>query len=141
MQSWAQHQLGTLSAFSGELQDGLSWLESAELLRDRMGDAAGRLHSKKNAALLRKAPISKKGKKKTGIVWDLTLMSWAMGLIVFVAMSHAFGRSSLHALKSSHTHTHVRAHVASHNDRVSALPAAAQRMRQVVRAAPDAKIP
>ena len=122
MQAWAQHQLGTLSVLSGDDVEGLSWLESAELLRDHMGDSAGKLHSQKNASLLRKTPGSTKGKKNVRVVWDITMISWAIGLSAIVALGQAFGLSTTPLRKSMHAHTHAHAvlalsavkHVAPH---------------------------
>jgi len=121
LQAWAQHQLGTLFALSGDVAEGISWLESAEVLRDRIGDAAGKYYSQKNVALLRKAPVSKKGKEPKGIVWDVTLISWTMGLIAFVAISHAFGWSTVHIPKSrGRMHAHFAYHTGAAKKMVSA---------------------
>lgn len=122
MQGWAQHQLGTLSVLSGNVVDGLLWLESAELLRDHMGDVAGKLHSQRNASILRKTPNSTKGKKNVRVLWDITMISWAIGLSAIVAIGQAFGLSSapipkvMHALAHARVHSHaafstVQAHV------------------------------
>jgi len=111
MQAWAQHQLGTLSVLSGDVADGLLWLESAELLRDHMGDVAGKLHSQRNALILRKTPGSAKGKKNVRVVWDITMISWAIGLSAIVAIGQAFGLSSAPVPKAMHAHGYARVHL------------------------------
>jgi hypothetical protein len=111
MQAWAQHQIGTLSVLGGDVDEGFKWLQSAELLRDHMGDVAGKLHSQNNAALLRKTPGKKVGKKKVRVVWDVAMISWAVGLSAIVALGEAFGLSSPPSLKATHAHKHSHSHM------------------------------
>jgi hypothetical protein len=109
LQAWIQHQTGTLSALSGDHESAITWLESAEALRARMGDRTMRAYSHKNVALLR-GRASRKG-KKAGIARDITVLSWAIGLVVLGAVEHVVGwppsmmyKAPPHAPARAHAH-------------------------------------
>jgi hypothetical protein len=130
LQAWVQHQLGTLSALSGDSGDAITRLESAEELRGRIGENMTKLYSRKNAALLRGKHAVRSGKRKGWIVRDITVLSWAMLLVMFGALYQVFDWFP------AHMHNPAHAHVLTHWNRHTVLTAASLQVPHQIVALP-----
>ena len=108
LRAWIQHQLGTLSALSGDHEGAITWLESAEALREQIGDRMLKAYSRKNAALLR-GKVHRKGVRR-GILRDVTMISWAIVLTTLTVLGYTLGWFSTSSYKATYARAHKHAH-------------------------------
>lgn len=88
VRAWAQHQTGVLAALMGNREEAVSYLKSAVLLRERIGDTQGKLCSEKNLALLPGERIRRRKKRSLIGLGDLITIVCAMALAAVAALGY-----------------------------------------------------